>query len=207
VRTIIVIAKEPIAGRVKTRLVPPLTYEQAAAVAGAALADTLATAGDVTARERMLTFAGDASAWLPPGWRCVAQPEGGLDERLAAAFDAVAPGPAVLVGMDTPQFRAAQVDAFDPGQFDACLGMAADGGYWAIGFADSCFAAAAILGVPMSTGFTGVEQLHRMRALGLRVQLLDVLTDVDTVESAEHVASLAPASRFAIALAHTRVGA
>ena len=39
--TLLVIAKQPLPGRVKTRLVPPCTHEQAAALAEAALADTL----------------------------------------------------------------------------------------------------------------------------------------------------------------------
>ena len=38
---LLVLAKEPVAGRVKTRLCPPLTPEQSAQVAAAALADTL----------------------------------------------------------------------------------------------------------------------------------------------------------------------
>ncbi len=205
-KTIIVIAKEPVAGRVKTRLVPPLTYEQAAAVAGAALLDTLDAVDALDADERVLAFAGDPTAWLRPGWRAVAQPTGGLDLRLAAAFAAVAPGPAVLVGMDTPQLEVGQLAAFDPSRFDACLGPATDGGFWAIGFADPSQAAAAILGVPMSTAHTGADQLERLRALGRPVQVLDELTDVDTVESADEVALLAPASRFARALARATVG-
>ena len=46
VTTLLVIAKQPVPGRVKTRLVPPCTHEQAAALAEAALADTLRTAAD-----------------------------------------------------------------------------------------------------------------------------------------------------------------
>lgn len=199
-KSVIVIAKEPVPGRVKTRLVPPLSHEQAAAVAAAALRDTLAAAGQVTAGERLLAFDGDPARWLPGGWRVARQPAGGLDERLAAAFEAAAGGAAVLVGMDTPQLRPEQLEAFDPQRHDACLGLATDGGYWAIGFADAGVARAAIKGVPMSTDGTGAEQLRRMTALGLRVELLDVLTDVDTVGSAEEVAALAPYSAFAVAL-------
>ena len=52
--TLLVIAKQPVPGRVKTRLVPPCTYEQAAALAEAALADTLHTVLTVPAGRRVL---------------------------------------------------------------------------------------------------------------------------------------------------------
>lgn len=201
--TVLVIAKEPLAGLVKTRLTPPLSPHQAADVAAAALWDTLHTLAGVPAQERLLAFDGNPTHWLPEGWRTVPQAAGGLDERLAAALAAARPGPVVLVGMDTPQLRAEQVAVFDPSRYDACLGPASDGGFWAIGFADPALAAGAVTGVAMSTDHTGVDQLARLRELGLRVQLLDVLTDVDTIDTAREVAALAPESGFARALTTT----
>jgi glycosyltransferase A (GT-A) superfamily protein (DUF2064 family) len=203
--TAIVIAKRPLPGRVKTRLVPPLSHGQAAELAAAALADTLDAVERSAARRRVLAFAGDARGWLRAGWQHVRQPEGGLDERLIAAFAATR-GPAVLVGMDTPQLTPAQLDAFDPDRFDACLGPARDGGYWAIGFADASRAARAIRGVPMSTDRTRDVQLRRLNSLGLRVQLLEPLTDVDTIDTAHEVARAAPRTRFAAALTTVPVG-
>ncbi|WP_375488645.1 DUF2064 domain-containing protein [uncultured Jatrophihabitans sp.] len=203
--TVLVIAKEPVPGRVKTRLVPPLTHHQAATLAGAALHDTLAAADAVRARKHVLAFDGDVSGWLPHGWTHVDQPEGGLDERLGAAFDAAHAGvPAVLVGMDTPQLRPVHLDAFDPVRYDACLGMATDGGFWTIGFRDPSVARSVISGVPMSTSDTGAEQLRRMQSAGLDVQLLGVLTDVDTVADADAVAAAAPDTRFAAVLTGMR---
>ncbi|MDQ2797919.1 MAG: DUF2064 domain-containing protein [Actinomycetota bacterium] len=198
--TVIVIAKEPRPGHAKTRLTPPLTPEQAAEVAGAALRDTLRATALVPARELILAFDGDASAWTPPGWRTVSQPSGGLATRLVDAFAKAGPGPAVLVGMDTPQLRPEQLTAFDPVHYDACLGLATDGGFWAVGFANPREASAALAGIPMSTAHTGAAQRARLEALGLRVQALDELTDVDTIESARDVAGLAPATEFAAAL-------
>lgn len=121
--------------------------------------------------------------------------------RLVAAFASADPGPAVLVGMDTPQVSAEQVSVFDPSRYDACMGPATDGGYWAIGFADPGQASAAITGIPMSTEHTGADQLKRLQELGMRVQILEELTDVDTIDSARDVAQIAPASAFATALA------
>jgi hypothetical protein len=197
---LIVIAKEPIPGRVKTRLVPPLTGSEAADLARAALSDTLRAASAVDARQRVLALDGRPGPWLPRGWRVVAQPAGSLDVRLVAAFSAASSGPALLIGMDTPQVRPAQLAAFDPDGHDACLGLAEDGGYWAIGLRNPALAAEVISGVPMSTSHTGAEQLRRLHAAGLRVQLLDTLADVDTIDVAYGVAAAAPSTEFAAAL-------
>lgn len=204
--TLLVLAKEPVPGRVKTRLVPPLTHDDAARLAAAAILDTLDVVGRTPARRRVLAFDGDATRWCPPGWDAVQQPAGGLDRRIVAAF-AAATGPALLIGMDTPQLTPAHLAAFSPRRFDAALGMAPDGGYWAIGFADPRCAPAAVLDVPMSTDRTAAVQLARLHRLGLRVQLLDRLTDVDTVDTAAEVAAAAPRTRFAAAFAAAPVPA
>ena len=195
--TVIVIAKRPLPGRVKTRLTPPFTPEQAAALAAAALHDTLAAADAVPAARHVLLFEGDPTGWVPAGWDVVEQVEGGLDARLTAGFVTVAGGgPAVLVGMDTPQITAADLPTLPEGT-DSCLGLATDGGFWAIGFADPSRATAVIPDVPMSTDRTGVEQHRRLRAAHLTVLDLAVMTDVDDETTARSVAGLAPGSRFA----------
>ena len=191
IATVLVLAKEPLPGKVKTRLVPPLSFEGAAEVAAAALADTLRVVAPAAAR-RVIVLDGAAGPWLPHGWRVAAQRVGGLDQRLADAFGNAGRGATVLVGMDTPQLRPEQLAAFDPYRYDACLGLAVDGGYWAIGLADPAVARAVIPGVPMSTVDTGVEQLRRLRGHGLRVQLLDSLEDIDTFAAAQRVAAVMP---------------
>ena len=200
IETLIVLAKRPVAGRVKTRLCPPLTTEQAADVATAALVDTLAAVAATPARRRVLAFDAPATAWLPSGWVLHRQPAASLDVRIASAFAEAGRGPTVLVGMDTPQLRAAHLTAFEPARYDACLGPATDGGYWALGLRDPAAAPAAVVGVPMSRSYTGEAQLRRLRALGLAVQFLDQLTDVDTVADAVQVATLAPGGHFAESL-------
>jgi rSAM/selenodomain-associated transferase 1 len=197
---LLVLAKEPRPGRVKTRLVPPCTPVEAAALAEAALRDTL----DVAARSRgagrlVLVLDGSAPAWLASGVEVIAQRGGGLAERLAAAF-ADAGEPAFLIGMDTPQITSALIDAGLAAveHADAAFGPAADGGYWGIGLrrADD----AVFRGVPMSEPGTGAAQLRRLLALGLRTSLLPQLRDVDTIADAHAVAAVAPRSRFARAL-------
>lgn len=191
--TLLIIAKQPVPGKVKTRLVPPCTYEQAATLAAAALADTLHTLLLVPARRRVLVLDGQPGPWLPPGFEIVPQRGGLLDERLAWAF-AAARGPALLIGMDTPQVTP-DLLAVDWDAADAVFGPAADGGFWALGLRapDPDL----LRGVPMSTARTGAIQRARLVRAGLRVVDLPQLRDVDTAADALAVAHEAPQSRFA----------
>jgi glycosyltransferase A (GT-A) superfamily protein (DUF2064 family) len=195
--TLLVIAKQPRPGRVKTRLVPPCTPGQAAALAEAALADTLHTVLAAPARRRVLVLDGGPGPWLPPGFDVVPQCGGGLDERLAGAFAGVR-GPALLIGMDTPQLTPALLRV-DWEASDAWFGPAADGGFWALGLRVPD--PALVHGVPMSTAGTGASQRARLHAAGLRVADLPLLRDVDTAADAVAVARQAPGSRFAARVA------
>ena len=199
--TLLVIAKEPRPGLSKTRLSPPCSPEEAAALAEAALHDTLESVAAVPAARRVLVLEGRPGPWLPVGYEVVPQRAGGLDERLAGAF-AAATGPAFLVGMDTPQVTPALIEASASAlagpEVDAVLGRAEDGGYWAIGLVrpdERVFR-----GVPMSVETTGEAQRARLDELGLRTEELPVLRDVDFFEDARAVASEAPDSRFARAV-------
>lgn len=194
--TVVVVAKEPVPGRVKTRLCPPLRPDEAAAVAAAALADTLDAAAACGADRRLLVLDGEPGAWLPGGFDVVPQVPGGLAERLAAAWSHV-DGPAVQIGMDTPQVRPAYLDdalASVVGH-DAALGPAHDGGWW--GLALRTPRTDVFTGVPMSTDRTSVEQKARLERLGLDVVELRELRDIDDVADLRAVAAIAPWSRTA----------
>ncbi|MFI7127885.1 TIGR04282 family arsenosugar biosynthesis glycosyltransferase [Nonomuraea sp. NPDC050153] len=200
---IMIIAKEPVAGRVKTRLTPPFRPEQAAALAGAALRDSLLAVSATPATQRVLALDGLPGSWLPPGFVVIPQRGAGLDERLAAAFsDAyrLRPEPVVLIGMDTPQVTPALLGAAAEALtgHDAVFGPAADGGFWLLGLRrpDSSL----FLGVPMSHPETGKLQLDRLDRAGLSVHLLPELTDVDTAADALAVAAQVPDSHFATTL-------
>ncbi|SCD49184.1 hypothetical protein GA0115240_11111, partial [Streptomyces sp. DvalAA-14] len=145
---------------------------------------------------------------VPAGIEVVPQAGGGLDERLAAAFGQCR-GPALLIGMDTPQVTPELLGpALEPGAWpgrSAWFGPAVDGGFWALGLAEPD--PALLRGVPMSTPRTGRVQRERLVAAGLTVRELPLLRDVDTPRDAELVAAEAPGSRFAAALARlTPVG-
>ncbi|MBO9555142.1 TIGR04282 family arsenosugar biosynthesis glycosyltransferase [Cellulomonas sp.] len=199
-RTLVVLAKEPIPGRVKTRLHSAFRPEEAAALARAALEDTVAALAAEPAHHRVAVLDGAPGDWLPRGFDVVPQPSGGLGERLSAAFAAVLdrPGrsPALLVGMDTPQL-AAHLGSVDFRGADAVLGLTDDGGYWAIGLRTAN--PRVFDGIPMSTPQTGAAQLARLHDLGLSVRLLPPLRDVDEPTDARAVALAAPGTRFAAA--------
>jgi uncharacterized protein len=201
---LLVLAKTPVPGRVKTRLSPPYTPQQAARIAAAALDDTVDTVAATPAAGRVLVVDGDRPA--PPGWARVVQRGGPLGERLAHAYrDSAVPGlPGLLIGMDTPQVSsgllAEAARRLTADGVDAVLGLAADGGWWALGLRDPAHAAV-LPGVPMSTGATGSLTLTALRERGLRVTALPTLTDVDTAADAHAVAALCPAgSRFALTI-------
>ena len=195
--------KAPVPGRVKTRLCPPLTPEQAAALALAALEDTLAAATACGADRRVVVLDGEPGAWLPLGFEVLPQPDGALAVRMAAAFRATGT-PALMIGMDAPQVTPELLDAglAALAHHDAVLGPAADGGYWAIGLRSR--AAGVFEGVPMSDPGTADAQRARLAALGLSVAELAPLRDVDTIEDVHAVAAAAPGTRFAAAVAALR---
>jgi rSAM/selenodomain-associated transferase 1 len=194
---LVVLAKAPVAGRSKTRLCPPCRPDEAAAIAEASLADTLAAASRARFDTYTLALEGEPGRWLPAGVRVVPQRGGGLDERIAGALQDVG-GEAVLIGMDTPQATTSLLNTCaeelgSPGT-DAVLGEAVDGGWWVLGMRRP--SREAFIGVPMSTDVTAVEQRRRLVALGLRVGDLPVLRDVDRFHDAVTVSSDVPGSRF-----------
>ncbi|MEO7236903.1 MAG: DUF2064 domain-containing protein [Lapillicoccus sp.] len=199
--TVIVLAKSPQPGRVKTRLQPTFSGAEAAALAAAALRDTLDAVADLAPRRTVVAWDGPLVGWLPRDAVVVPQRGVGLDERLEHVFadvfaldgDQPRDRPTLLIGMDTPQVTAADLDV-DWNGHDAVLGPAHDGGYWAVGFRRHV--RGAILGVPMSTARTGDVQAARLRTLGLTVGVLPAFLDIDGPDDAAAVAELVPVSRF-----------
>ncbi len=214
--TLVVLAKAPVPGLAKTRLTPPYTEHQAAALAAAALLDTLDA---VHAAHRVLggptpvvAITGDLGRCAAPGAvrsalaRCtvIEQRGSGLAGRICAAHaDAVGssgPTGTLQVGMDTPQLTATMlVDAAvrlnERGGPAAILGPATDGGWWALGLRDPT-RAGLVIGVPMSTPFTFERTRQALRRGGIESVRLATLTDVDDAASCAAVAAIAPRTRF-----------
>lgn len=204
--TVLVMAKAPEPGRVKTRLAATIGPEAAARVAAAALLDTLdACASAVDAARCRLAVEGDLAGAVEAaalrsaltGWTVVPQAGHGLGERIARACAATAT-PVVQIGMDTPQVTAAllrqSVDTL--ADRDAVLGPAEDGGWWLLGLRDPA-GAAALSGVPMSTPMTGALTRQALAGVGLGVADAPSLRDIDELADLRAVAALAPHSRTA----------
>jgi hypothetical protein len=194
---IAVIAKECLPGRVKTRLQPDYTAHEAATIAAASLATTLAGVSGLPASRRILYFDG---AVVPSGaedWEVIAQCGDALDERIAFLFDLV-DEPMLLLGMDTPHFDPDILSGvFEAwGDTDAWFGPATDGGFWALGMREPD--GSLVRGVPMSTEKTGALQLLRLARAGMTVRLLPPLTDIDT--AADLAAVVEVSTRFRTAL-------
>jgi uncharacterized protein len=203
---VLVLAKAPVPGRVKTRLGATVGMAVAADLAAAALLDTLAAATAAVGQGRcLLALEGDLRAGVRAdelaaalaGWRCYPQHGDGLGARIAAAHADAGAGPVVQIGMDTPQAGAADLDGVAAGLADApaVLAPAADGGWWALALRDPA-RAAAIADVPMSTATTHDDTRRALEAAGTAVGGAPVLADVDTAEEAAAVALAWPELRF-----------
>lgn len=204
---LLVMAKSPVPGRVKTRLCPPCTPEQAARLTEAMLVDTFAAVTAAPAAWAAVALDGEPGPWLPPEVKVLRQRGDGLDQRLEAAMSDVDACAVVIVG-DTPQvtpelLQLALAALEEPGA-DAVFGPTEDAGYWALGLRRPV--AGVFAGVPMSHASTERAQRERLTALGLRVAELPRLRDVDTIDDARAVAGDAPGTRFAAALAEVGRG-
>jgi rSAM/selenodomain-associated transferase 1 len=183
-----VIAKEPVAGLAKTRLVPALGEAGAATAAAAMLADTL-VAVRATGADPWLCFtpaeARERLGRLAPGFGLLAQGPGDLGDRLAACLaDLLATGAdrVAIIGADTPHAPAAgyQLAFALLDEADVVLGPALDGGYWLV--AAKASRPELFAGIEMGTGEVLTETLARAARGGLVVDLLPPLRDLDRVE-------------------------
>ncbi|MFC8617767.1 DUF2064 domain-containing protein [Micromonospora purpureochromogenes] len=214
---LLVVAKAPVPGAVKTRLCPPATGVQAARVAAAALRDTLDAVRETPGVTPVLALAGrladaeDAAALTAAvaGWPVLPQRGADFAARLVHAHADVAdafPGrPVLQIGMDTPQLTPERLAAAVRrlADADAVLGRAADGGWWALGLRDPR-QAVALRAVPMSTPDTGRSTWSALAERGLRTVPLPVLRDVDDWSDARAVAAAVPGGRFARQVAAVR---
>ncbi len=212
----LVLAKAPVPGRVKTRLGARVGHAHAAAVAAAALLDTvracteavgpsrchLALAGDLAGAVR-----GDELLGAVDGWTLRPQRGGDFTTRLVNAhLDLVdGSGPVVQIGMDTPQVTPDQLVDAAAGtrEHDAVLGPAEDGGWWVLALDDPGHATA-LAGVVMSTPTTHDDTRSALLARGLRVGATVTLRDVDTAVDADAVLAHRPTGHFARAWSAVR---
>ena len=184
---IVIFAKAPVPGRVKTRLIPALGEAGAARLAARMLDLALdkARVAAVGPVELCMSPAPDSPDWagipLPADIETRDQGAGDLGARMArAAQRALAQGEAVLlIGTDCPQLTAARLReaAAQLMSHDAVLHRAADGGYPLLGL--RAFDASLFEDIPWSTAAVADITLERMAALGWNVWLGETLQDID----------------------------
>jgi rSAM/selenodomain-associated transferase 1 len=187
-QVLILVAKAPLAGFAKTRLVAErgLTAAAAARLADAFLRDTLEACGRIAGASLMVSFAPRESEpyfrELAPRARLVPQVEGDLGARLAAAFEAafeLGATRAVALGSDTPHVGAGRIArALAVLEASDCvLGPAVDGGYYLIGLRRN--EPRVFRGIEWSSPRVLAQTRERAGESGLGVELLDELYDVD----------------------------
>jgi uncharacterized protein len=198
-RRLVVFAKEPVAGRVKTRLAASLGEEAAARLYEAFLADLadeLASSGEW---ESVLAYAdGVAGPTLlglfAPAWTLLPQGGGELGERLARAFADVPSGACVVVvGSDAPTLSRTDVRrAFLEleGGAEVVLAPSPDGGYSLVGMAGRARAGEVFGGVRWSTEHALTDTLEGARRCGLVTSVIDEVADVDTAEGLDALRAL-----------------
>jgi uncharacterized protein len=192
---VLVMAKAPLPGRVKTRLEPVFTRAECAAIQARLVERTARWAAATAARGRAYVAydpPGErdrVAALVPEGVELIEQRAGHLGERLADAAAHVHErhdGPLIVVGVDTRLTREHAREAIDRLQqgADVVLGPALDGGYYLISLARPAPALFAI--DPQSWGGPNVlqESLAAAASAGLNVALLDPERDLDTPEDA-----------------------
>ncbi len=191
--TLLVFAKAPRPGEVKTRLARSLgrddvpEYDKAAALyrrMGRMIADAVAEApATVTVCYDPPDAEAEMRDWLgSAGARYWPQGTGDLGERMSGMFNRAFQHSerVVVIGTDTPAVDARTITralaALDTA--DIVLGPSRDGGYYLLALREP--GSSLFEGIEWSTGSVLAATVARARALGLRVTLLEVETDIDT---------------------------
>lgn len=207
---VLVFAKYPRAGRVKTRLARELGDAAAADLYRAFVADLLDTLDGIGRPLAICHWPADAGGdmreWLGEDRRYWAQEGDDLGERMANALArAFRAGfrRAILVGTDLPDLPSSiVVRAFDAlARTGVVLGPARDGGYYLIGFCAETFTRDVFRDIPWSENAVCRRTRDRMAANGLAPVLLPVWKDIDTVADLEELgtADRAPRTRARLA--------
>lgn len=184
---IVIIAKAPIAGFAKTRLIPALGAQRAAELARQMLRHTvtIALAAQLDGVELCVTPDAADPSWanldLPQALQWSAQGEGDLGMRMArAARRCVDRSKSVLlIGTDCPDLTADVLKsaATALNDHDAAMIPTYDGGYALLGL--TRFDASLFSNIPWSTNRVAAMTLDRMRQLGWRAQVLATRHDID----------------------------
>lgn len=199
---LLVFAKKPIPGRVKTRLVPALSPEEAAELYQRMQLDIFSKVGHLAGVEWVVVYEqgrGAAEYFAAAGQAARLVPQEGADlgAKMANAFREAfrrGYGAAVIIGTDSPDlplaFIAEAYARLRQPAVDAVFGPSADGGYYLVGAKRPL--PELFTGIPWSTGEVLARSLARAAAAGLAVELLPPWYDVDEVADLRRPGLIAP---------------
>ena len=184
---IVVMAKYPAAGVVKTRLMPALTADQAARVQREFLLHVI---GRLSPRRVIACFDPPDSEsemrTLLDDVDLIPQSSGDLGHRLAAATTAArrVSQEVIFLGVDSPDVPIKFIDRIAGllASHDVVIAPAEDGGYWAVALGPRADAEKLFAGIEWSTGRECAQTLERAKHLGYNVALADQWADVDRPE-------------------------
>jgi rSAM/selenodomain-associated transferase 1 len=185
---IILFSKAPVPGRVKTRLQPPLSAEQAASLHTAFVWDMITRLRSLSATQLELHTDIPTDAWAGAGVAQRIQITGGLELKMLHALQgALASGHprAIIVGSDAPTLPVSHVVALLESRADVALGPTDDGGFYAI----SCSRTHPDMfqGVEWSCPSTLDQTVRAMKACGLTVEIGPHWFDIDEPEDLEQL--------------------
>ena len=194
-KALLIFAKRPVPGMVKTRLVPAISPEQAADLYRCMLGDIMAKVQSNPRFDSYLFYletngACDYFGIYAPGITLLPQKGKDLGEKMAEAFHAVFSrgyATAIIVGSDAPDlplhYIEAAFDRLERRECEAVFGPCEDGGYYLLGM--RMLNTALFRDVPWSSNEVLAVSLERAREAGIKVSLLPVWHDVDEAADLE----------------------
>lgn len=179
-KQLVIFAKEPRLGAVKSRLGSQLGAVEALRFYRQTLKTVFQRLGRDLRWDSYVAVTPDS--YRAAGLPTIPQGRGDLGLRMARVFEALPPGPAVIVGSDIPDLKARHVAAAfqQLGRVDAVFGPSEDGGYWLVGLNRVRASPDLFSGVRWSSGFELADTVANLA--GRRYALLETLNDVDTID-------------------------
>jgi rSAM/selenodomain-associated transferase 1 len=197
---LLIFAKWPEPGKVKTRLSPPFSAQEASDVYRCMLMDTLENTVGLKGMKRMVFFDGDPERTadfrlLAPDAEVIRQEGNDLGERLANAFErafSIGCQKVAVIGTDSPHMPIERIteafDFLDEKKSDVVFGPSEDGGYYLIAMKE--MNPELFREIPWSQSTTLSESISRTKSVGLRHTLLAPGFDLDTTDDLRRLTSL-----------------
>jgi uncharacterized protein len=187
---LIIFAKAPVAGQVKTRLIPAIGQARATSLYKELLSKTLDIVGEVSFIEKQLWISGDMNhSYITHlkskhDLQLFQQKGNDLGERMSNAFASVLTthSYAILIGSDCPSLLSSDLESgmkYLKNKMDVVLGPAEDGGYYLIGLKENKSELFADINWGEETVFS--ETRDRIKKMNLNLGLLDKRADIDRV--------------------------